>query len=108
MKEKASEGRGPRRDVAAHDEDQPILCRTSKRIRVPASPPKARVSEISSNRSPRALQRHLQSAHTTYLQDIDDLRRHFAQQYLRQPKHSIADIAFLLGFSEPSALHRSF
>ena len=60
------------------------------------------------HRSARAVQRDLQSANTTYRKVIDDLRRDLAQQYLRQPSHSIADIAFLFGFSEPSAFHRSF
>ncbi len=60
------------------------------------------------HKSARALQRELQGAGTTFREVLDTLRQELAESYLREPRHSIGDIAFLLGFSEPSAFHRSF
>ena len=39
---------------------------------------------------------------------VDALRRDLATRYLREPKIAIAEVAFLLGFSESSAFHRAF
>lgn len=58
--------------------------------------------------SERALQRDLQLEGTSFRMVLDDLRRDLALEYLRDARHSIADISFLLGFSEPSVLHRYF
>jgi AraC-like DNA-binding protein len=58
-------------------------------------------------RSPRTLQRHL-AGHRTSLRDvIDDVRRELALRHLAADL-SIAEISFLLGFSQPSAFHRAF
>lgn len=59
-------------------------------------------------KSERALQRDLQAAGTSFRQVIEELRRDLAMDYLTGSEHSIADISFLLGFSEASAFHRSF
>lgn len=58
--------------------------------------------------SGRALQRDLQKEQTTFRQVLDDLRKELARDYLAEVRHSITDISFLLGFSEPSVLHRYF
>jgi AraC-like DNA-binding protein len=58
--------------------------------------------------SVRQLQRELQTENTTYQQLLDETRRELACQSLKNPETSIHDIAFLLGFSEPSAFHRAF
>ncbi|MBC8000375.1 MAG: AraC family transcriptional regulator [Leptolyngbya sp.] len=58
--------------------------------------------------SVRNLQRSLQAESTTYQQLLDDTRKELAVRYLQQPHTSIHDVAFLLGFSEPSAFHRAF
>lgn len=58
--------------------------------------------------SPRALQRDLQREGTSFRQVVDDLRKDLAAEYLGEPQHSITDVSFLLGFSEPSVLHRYF
>lgn len=58
--------------------------------------------------SGRALQRHLQAEGTSWRAVLDKTRYSLALRYLKQPQISIADIAFLLGFSEPSAFHRAF
>lgn len=58
--------------------------------------------------SERQLQRELQTEHTTYQQLLDETRKELAFQSLKDPGASIHEVAFLLGFSEPSAFHRAF
>lgn len=58
--------------------------------------------------SPRTLARRLTDEGTTHKKLLDELRNDLAQRYLADPALSIAEVAFLLGFSEPSAFHRAF
>jgi AraC-like DNA-binding protein len=58
--------------------------------------------------SPRTLQRHLASVDTNFAQIVDATRHHLASELLRETDRSMAEIAFVLGFSEPSAFHRAF
>lgn len=60
------------------------------------------------NMSVRNLQRELQAEGTSYQQILDETRQELALRYLKQPDTPIYDVAFLLGFSEPSAFHRAF
>lgn len=57
--------------------------------------------------SPRSLQRRLALEGTRFDQELDELRRELAQRYLNNPRISIAETAYLLGYSEPSAFHRA-
>ena len=58
--------------------------------------------------SPRSLQRRLHAEDTTLQQELATLRRDLALRHLREGRESIAEIAFLLGFSEVSTFHRAF
>jgi AraC-like DNA-binding protein len=58
--------------------------------------------------SRRTLQRRLQDEGTSVHDLIDDVRRDLATRYLQQPDLTIADVAYLLGFAEPSTFHRAF
>jgi AraC-like DNA-binding protein len=58
--------------------------------------------------SPRSLQRRLQQEQTTIKDLFTTLRHELAVRHLRERQESIAEIAFLLGFSEPSTFHRAF
>lgn len=58
--------------------------------------------------SSRTLQRKLAEANTTYLQLVDDTRRDLALRYIEDPRRSVTDITFSLGFSQPSAFTRAF
>jgi AraC-like DNA-binding protein len=58
--------------------------------------------------SPRTLQRKLAEAKTTYLQLLDDTRKDLALRYIEDPRRSVTDITFSLGFSQPSAFTRAF
>jgi AraC-like DNA-binding protein len=58
--------------------------------------------------SARTLQRKLAAANTTYLQLVDDTRKDLALRYIEDPRRSVTDITFSLGFSQPSAFTRAF
>jgi AraC-like DNA-binding protein len=58
--------------------------------------------------SPRTLQRRLKEQGVAFKALIDDTRRRFALNYLRDHKHTLTQIAFLLGYSEVSAFNRAF
>ncbi|UQA63079.1 AraC family transcriptional regulator [Polyangium aurulentum] len=57
---------------------------------------------------PRMLRRRLQGEGTTFARVVDDVRRRLALKMTADPSLSLGEIAFLLGFSEPSAFHRAF
>lgn len=58
--------------------------------------------------SPRTLQRQLSSLGTDFRTLLDDTRRRFALDYLKDSQNTLTQIAFLLGYSEVSAFNRSF
>ena len=58
--------------------------------------------------SARTLRRRLREHDTTHRQEQDSVRRRLAMHHLRRREFSIGEIAFLLGYSEPSAFHRAF
>jgi AraC-like DNA-binding protein len=58
--------------------------------------------------SPRTLQRQLKEQGMEFKQLVDDTRRRFALSYLRDRRHTLTEIAFLLGYSEASAFNRAF
>lgn len=58
--------------------------------------------------SPRSLQRRLQQEGCSLSALLDRLRADLAVQHLRESRQSIAEVAFLLGFSEVSTFHRAF
>jgi AraC-like DNA-binding protein len=58
--------------------------------------------------SPRTLQRRLAGEGVTFQAVLDSVRREAAERHLQGRALSIAEIAFLLGYSEPAAFHRAF
>jgi AraC-like DNA-binding protein len=56
----------------------------------------------------RTLQRRLRDEGTTFAALVDDVRLQLARMYLQDPALAIFEIAFLLGYSEPSAFQRAF
>ncbi|HYB42472.1 MAG TPA: AraC family transcriptional regulator [Candidatus Methylomirabilis sp.] len=56
----------------------------------------------------RTLQRRLAEHGTDFKGLVDDTRRRFSQHYLRDPRHTLSEIAYLLGYSEVSAFNRAF
>lgn len=58
--------------------------------------------------SVRTLQRKLREAGPTFAEVVDDVRREMALAQLAKRELSIAEVGYVLGFSEPSAFHRAF
>ena len=60
------------------------------------------------NVSARTLQRKLGECGTTFKEILDETRHALALVYLSEPRHSVADVTHLLGFSCGSAFTRAF
>jgi AraC-like DNA-binding protein len=60
------------------------------------------------NRSASTLQRQLKSEGVSYRDVLESTQRSLAETYLRDRKYSLAQIAYLLGFSEQSNFSRAF
>lgn len=58
--------------------------------------------------SGRTLRRHLSSMGTSYQDVVDEVRRSLALQYLTTTHLPLYEIAYLLGFSDPSNFRRAF
>lgn len=58
--------------------------------------------------SVRTLQRRLGEEGSTFSGVLDDLRRDVTHELLAEGSQPVADISFLLGYSEPSAFHRAY
>jgi AraC-like DNA-binding protein len=58
--------------------------------------------------SERSVQRSLSEEATSYRDIVDAVRKDLALTHLARPGASATDVAFLLGFSEPSAFTRAF
>ena len=71
------------------------------------SPKLARVAKAMAL-SPRTLQRQLNHCRIDFRTLVDNTRRRFALDYLKDSDNTLTQIAFLLGYSEVSAFNRSF
>jgi AraC-like DNA-binding protein len=58
--------------------------------------------------SPRTLQRRLQAEGASFADVLDHTRKAIADVYVRDPQVALTEVAYLLGFSEPSAFSRAF
>src|SRR3546814_11840424 len=58
--------------------------------------------------TPRTLQRRLDAFGQSYQRVLDAVRRHAAENLLRDPHVSLTQIAFLLGYTEQSTFHNAF
>jgi AraC-like DNA-binding protein len=58
--------------------------------------------------SSRTLERRLKEHGVAFNELVDDTRRRFALNFLRDRKNTLTEIAFLLGYSEVSAFNRAF
>ena len=58
--------------------------------------------------SSRTLHRRLEEERTSYRDILNEVRRELATRHLQERHLAIGEIAFMLGFSEPSAFHRAF
>lgn len=73
-----------------------------------AGAPEARQAARALAMSERTLHRHLAREQTTFRKLLDQFRHERAVTLLTSRRHSIAETAFLLGYSELSAFYRAF
>lgn len=57
--------------------------------------------------SVRTLQRHLAEAGSSFVDILDDVRKSRVEQLVQSQKRSLAEIAYMLGYSEQAALSRA-
>ncbi|MEC8631701.1 MAG: AraC family transcriptional regulator [Pseudomonadota bacterium] len=86
--------------------EQTLLRRISDRLSDGA--PRATDMARDMGMSERTLQRRLSEEGTSYQAVLEKARRRLAEGLLTQSGHSLAEIAFLTGFSEQSAFSRAF
>jgi AraC-like DNA-binding protein len=98
-------------DVLSHtpreDELSASIRKTIAELMKDGNPSIARVAKRLAL-SPRTLQRRLKDYGLEFKALVDDTRRRFAIEYLKDSENSLTEIAFLLGYSEVSAFSRSF
>ena len=58
--------------------------------------------------SDRTLRRRLEQNGTSFRALVDETRAGLARRYVRDKRLPLSEVAFMLGFSEPSAFHRAF
>jgi AraC-like DNA-binding protein len=58
--------------------------------------------------SPRTLQRRLATEGMSYQELRENVRKEAAARYISESKLTIAEVAFLIGYSEPAPFHRAF
>ncbi len=75
---------------------------------LPDGPPGQQQIADSLHVSSRTLQRKLKSDGTSFVDLLQNTRLELARSYLRDPNRSVVEIAYLLGFSEPSTFSRAF
>ena len=80
-----------------------VLCRL-----LPQGEPRREVVAQALHLSQRTLQRRLQEEGSSFQLLLDETRRDLALQYLAQPERSLLEIAYLLGFADPSNFFRAF
>lgn len=75
---------------------------------LPAGEPSLRDLARGLHLSERSLQRKLSGEGMSYTRLLDQSRHDLARSYLEQSRHSLTEIAFLLGFSDQSNFNRAF
>lgn len=82
--------------------------RTALAGQLPAGEPsQARIAAML-NLSARSLQRRLAEAGTSYSRLLDDTRHALALEHLRLARHSLGEIAYLLGYADASSFTHAF
>ena len=98
-------------DLAArHAHEESLALRVQRLVieTLPAGPPSIDLIARRVGVSARSLRRHLQAEKTSFQELVEQTRSDLAKQYLRDPRLTISEIAFLVGFSELSPFQRAF
>lgn len=97
------------RYLARHDRGNLVArVRAVLAERLPAGDPGEAAVAQALNFSSRSLQRKLAEEGSSYSCLLADTRRELARSYLADPRSSVSEIAYLLGFSDMSSFTRAF
>ena len=99
------------RIAARHDVPPASLADQVEQFLVSALPRGVpRIADVAAelNMTVRTLQRKLEQEGWRYAELLDDVRQRLARELLGRAEASVTEVAFLLGFSEPSAFHKAF
>lgn len=110
---------GLSRIVTAHAEqllaqrpavDLPLAAQVSRQIAERLAQGTPTLAEVAAalHLSERSLQRKLAQAQTCFAELLEQLRRELALRYVADPRLALGEVAYLLGFAEPSPFHRAF
>lgn len=97
-------------ELSLISEDKSLTRRVKMQISQALSEGIPKISDIAAKlaMSGRTLQRKLSEQGQSFQSLVDDARRELAERLLANSHHSLADIAFLTGFSEQSSFNRAF
>jgi AraC-like DNA-binding protein len=92
----------------AHEEELALRVRRLVMEALPAGPPSLALIARRVGMSARTVRRHLQAEGTSFHTLLEQTRCEVAKQHLGDPRLTISEIAFLVGFSELSPFQRAF
>ena len=98
------------KELQALDQEPQLATRVRAQVSQRLSQGVPTISEVarSIGMSGRTLQRRLGDEGVTFQDTVDAARRELAERLLRVTDYSLAEVAFLTGFSEQSAFTRAF
>jgi len=96
--------------LARHGDSTTLVGRTRRLIAAALASGGATIDKVAHHlaMTPRTLQRRLSDERLQFTELVDSTRRDLAVQYLRDPRISLTDTAFLVGYSDLTAFHRAF
>lgn len=97
------------RYLARHDRDNLVArVRAVLTEQLPSGEPSEAAVAAAVHLSSRSLQRKLAEEGSSYTKLLTQTRRELAHSYLRGGRHSVSEIAYLLGFADTSSFTRAF
>ncbi|MGV3498879.1 MAG: AraC family transcriptional regulator [Hydrogenophaga sp.] len=96
--------------LAPIDEKQPLVARVTRLVgeRIANGPPSLRELARELHTSERSLQRQLEAQGARFSELVERVRRELALRYLADRRLALGEVAYLLGYAEPSPFHRAF
>jgi AraC-like DNA-binding protein len=102
--------RAPKQDENAGEEANAGIAKIRAQVRAALDDGQPQLADVAKalRMSPRTLQRRLKDDGTSFQDVVDSVREELARVAMANPKYSLGEVAYLLGFSEISAFTRAF
>lgn len=96
--------------MARHSDETTLIGRARRLIAAGLGNGHAGIDDVARSMAmaPRSLQRRLADVGYQFASLVDETRRELAKHYLRDPRITLTDAAFLVGYSDLTAFHRAF